>query len=475
MAPTTLRCHPGGWSAGDSVAEVTPIAGPVHFIGIGGVGQRSAAELLLAQGTIVTGSDVQDSPALRSLGERGAQVVVGHAPENIGAARLIVVSSAVPEGNPEIVEARRRGISVVKNAELERRIGLGRRTIAVAGTHGKTTTTSMLAWIFSQAGVDPTFIVGGEVRNLGVGGHAGAGPWFVVEADEYDRRFLSLDPWCAIVTSMEADHLDYYGSLEQLIGAFQQFVARTPADGRVILCADDAGAMTLASAATATVESYGIGPAAWQAVDIEQAPEATRFRVVKDGQRVTACALGVPGLHNVRNALACFAAAAAAGIAPDIAASALAEFVGAGRRFELAGETGGVAVLHDYGHLPAEVRVTIAAARQRYPGRRIWAVFQPHTYARTRLWMDEFAAACREADRALIVGAYVPSGRESVQTDSETRELATRIGVPYLANRQEMLPILVPELRAGDVVLLIGAGDIYLAAEPLLRQLGPSA
>jgi UDP-N-acetylmuramate--alanine ligase len=329
----------------------------------------------------------------------------------------------------------------------------------------------MLAWIFTQAGVDPTFIVGGEVRNLGVGGHGGAGPWFVVEADEYDRRFLSLDPWCAIVTSMEADHLDYYGSLEQLVRAFQQFVARTPPDGRVILCADDNGALTLAKAATAPVETYGTGPATWQAVDIEQAPEATRFWVAKDGYKVVACTLGVPGLHNVRNSLACFAASAAAGIASDDVASALAQFQGAGRRFELSGEAWGVAVLNDYGHLPAEVRVTIAAARQRYPGRRLWAVFQPHTYARTRLWMDEFAAACREADCALVVGAYVPSGRESVQTDGETRELAAKIGVPYLANRQELLPALLPALRPGDVVLLIGAGDIYLAAEPLLRQL----
>lgn len=449
-----------------------PIVGPVHFIGIGGVGQRSAAELLLAQGLRVTGSDVLDSPALHSLTERGAQVVIGHATENLGGAQLVVVSSAVPESNPEIVEARRRGIDVVKNAELERRIGLGRRTIAVAGTHGKTTTTSMLAWIFSQASMDPTFIVGGEVRNLGVGGHAGAGPWFIVEADEYDRRFLSLDPWCAIITSLEADHLDYYGSMDQLVDAFQQFVARSPASGRVIVCADDPGAMALTKAAAAPVESYGIGPAAWQAKGIEQAPDATCFVVAKDGQHVARCVMRVPGLHNVRNALACFAAAATAGIALDIVVAALATFQGAGRRFELNGEARGVAVLNDYGHLPAEVRVTIASARQRYPGRRVWAVFQPHTYARTRLWMDEFAAACREADRCLIVGAYVPSGRESVQSDAETRELAAKIGVPYLANRQELLPALFPELRSGDVVLLVGAGDLYLAAEPLLQRLG---
>lgn len=447
------------------------ITGPVHFIGIGGVGQRSAAELLLAEGTAVSGSDLQDSPALRALTARGAHVFVGHDPENLGDARLVVVSSAVPEGNPEIVAARRQGIEVIKNAELERRIGLGRRTIAVAGTHGKTTTTSMLAWIFTQAGVAPTFLVGGEVRNLGVGGQAGSGPWFLVEADEYDRRFLSLDPWCAIVTSLEADHLDYYGSMEELVDAYRQFVGRAPAAGRVILCADDVGAMTLASAATAAVETYGTGPADWQAVEIEQAPEATRFVVTQDGRR-TPCALAVPGLHNVGNALACFAAAAAAGISPETTATALAEFAGAERRFELMGEAGGVTVINDYGHLPAEVRVTIAAARQRHPGRRVWAVFQPHTYARTRLWMDEFAAVCREADRCLVVGAYVPSGRESVQTDSETRELAARIGVPYLANRQALLPALLPHLQPGDVVLLIGAGDIYLAAGPLLQQLG---
>jgi UDP-N-acetylmuramate--alanine ligase len=459
-------------TTGNAVSTQVAITGPVHFIGIGGVGQRSAAELLLAQGVAVSGSDLQDSPALHSLTTRGARVFVGHTAENLGNARLVVVSSAVPEGNPEVAAARQGGIEVIKNAELERRIGLGRRTIAVAGTHGKTTTTSMLAWIFTHAGADPTFLVGGEVRNLGVGGHAGGGPWFVVEADEYDRRFLSLDPWCTIVTSLEADHLDYYGSMEELVGAYRQFVARAPAAGRVILCADDAGARSLAAAATAPVETYGAGTGDWQAVEIEQTPEATRFVVARDGRHQASCALGVPGVHNVRNALACFAASAAAGISPEVTAAALAEFAGAGRRFELMGEAGGVTVVNDYGHLPAEVRVTIAAARQRYPQRRIWAVFQPHTYARTRLWMDEFAAACREADRSLVVGAYVPSGRESVQTDSETRELATRIGVPYLANRWELLPALLPQVQRGDVVLLIGAGDIYLAAEPLLQQLG---
>jgi UDP-N-acetylmuramate--alanine ligase len=457
------------------MAGYLALGGPVHFIGIGGVGQRAAAELLLAQGTAVTGSDVLDSATLRSLRERGARVFVGHDAANLGAAVLVVVSSAVPEGNPEILEARRRGVEVVKNAELERRIGQGRRTVAVAGTHGKTTTTSMLAWIFTQAGLDPTFIVGGEVRNLGVSGQGGGGPWFVVEADEYDRRFLSLDPWCAIVTSMEADHLDYYGSMEQLVGAFRQFVARAPAGGRVILCADDAGAATLATAATAPVETYGTGPATWRAVDIEQRPATTRFTVTQGERPVATGTLRVPGLHNVRNALACFAAAASAGVAADVVAAALEQFQGAGRRFELIGERQGVTVVSDYGHLPAEVRVTIAAARQRYPGRRVWAVFQPHTYARTRLWMDEFAAACREADRSLVVGAYVPSGRESVQADSETRELAAKIGVPYLTDRQQLVPALTSQLRSGDVVLLIGAGDIYLAADPLLQHLGATA
>jgi UDP-N-acetylmuramate--alanine ligase len=452
------------------------IDGPVHFVGIGGAGQRATAELLLGQGVRVGGSDVNPSPILVDLAARGATVHTGHAASHLDpAARLVVVSSAVPEGNPEVAAARERGVEVVKNAELLRRIGAGRRTLAVAGTHGKTTTTSMLAWTCVQAGLDPACIVGGEVRNLGASGRAGDGPWFVVEADEYDRRFLALDPWVAVVLNLEPDHLDYYGSAEQLTAAFRQFVAAPPTDGCVVLCADDPGAAALAPAARAPVVTYGLEQGDWQAREIEVSTDATSFVIVHRGQAVARCTLRVVGLHNVRNALACCAAAAHAGVAPETTAAALGEFRGAGRRFELVGEAGGVAVISDYGHLPAEVRAVIAAARQRYPGRRLWAVFQPHTYARTRLWMAEFAAACREADEVRIVGAYVPSGRETVHADAETQELAEHAGAPYLPGQQAVPAALAPELRPGDVVLLIGAGDIDRAAGPLLAALGRAA
>ena len=452
-----------------------PIDGPVHFVGIGGAGQRACAELLLGQGVAVSGSDVADSAALAALAAGGAAVHLGHAAEHLGPARLVVVSSAVPETNPEIAAARGRGVEVIKNAELLRRIGAGRRTLAVAGTHGKTTTTSMLAWSLVSAGLDPAVVVGGEARNLGASGRAGAGPWFVVEADEYDRRFLQLNPWCAVVLNLEPDHLDFYGGVDALTEAFRRFVARVPADGRVVLCADDPAARALAAAARAPVDTYGLSEGDWRAVDLEPRPEGTRFAALHRGERLAEVRLGLPGLHNVSNALACLAVAHAAGIAPRDAAAALSGFLGARRRFDLAGEAGGVPVLADYAHLPAELRVTVAAARQRYPGRRVWAVFQPHTYARTRFLMEDFVAACRQADRVLIVGAYVPSGREAVHLDAETRELADRLAAPYLAGRQEVPAALRPELRPGDVVLLLGAGDIHLAAAPLLAALGEPA
>ncbi len=447
------------------------IAGPVHFVGIGGVGQRATAEVLLAQGVPVTGSDLQDSEALSALARLGAAVHVGHSASNVGNAKIVVVSSAIPEQNPEIAEARRRDAEVIKNAELLRRLGSGRRTLAVAGTHGKTTTTSMLAWVLISAGLDPAAVAGGEMRNLASSGHAGAGPWFVVEADEYDRRFLRLEPWCAVVNNLEPDHLDYYGSLEALVGAFRQFVASVPPDGLVVLGADDEGAGALAPYAAAPTVRFGLGPADWQAIHVRQTSAITRFAILHDGRIAAECALQVPGLHNVRNALAACAAAAAAGVGADVAAAALGEFQGARRRFDLAGEAGGVTVLDDYAHLPAKLRAAIGAARQRYPGRRLWAVFQPHTYARTRLLIDDFVAACAEADRTVIVSTYAPSGREQVNADQEARDLAARLDAPYLPGKDAVPEALASQLAPGDVVLLLGAGDIYLAAQPLLQLL----
>lgn len=447
------------------------VHGPVHFIGIGGVGQRATAEVLLDQGIAVQGSDAQDSATLDDLRRRGATVFLGHESANVGNAQLVVVSSAVPETNPEIVASRAKHIEVIKNAELLRRIGLGKKTLGVAGTHGKTTTTSMLAWILKSLNYEPTFVVGGVVRNLGCSGHAGNGDWFVVESDEYDRRFLSLDPWGIIVTNVEPDHIDFFGSVAAMEAAFQQFVARVPTDGIVVLCADDPGALALRTFASAPVATYGVNNGDWRAIAIERGTDRTTFIATFQNHAVAHCVLQVPGMHNVRNALACLALARAVGIDSQQAAQALTAFVGAGRRFDLIGSARGVSVLTDYGHLPTEIRATLESAHQRFPDNRLHVVFQPHTYARTRLLMDDFVTSLQDEPHRCIVGAYVPSGREQPNADVETRELARRLQAPYHAGRGALVDELLPDLQPGDVVLLIGAGDIHLAAQQLLDAL----
>jgi UDP-N-acetylmuramate--alanine ligase len=384
----------------------------------------------------------------------------------------VVVSAAVPETNLEVQAARAAGVEVIKNAELLRRIGANRTTLAIAGTHGKTTTTSMLAHMLVALGEDPTFVVGGVVRNLRRSGKAGKGRWFAVEADEYDRRFLSLTPWAAIITNMEMDHIDYFGSAAAMEQAFRDFAASVNPQGVVVLCADDPGASSLKTATICShVIEYGIENGGWRATAVSLTEDHTAFRLEHAGAAVATCRLLVPGRHNVLNATACLALIAAMGLDVPRAAEALGTFRGAGRRFDLIGQAGGVDVLTDYGHLPAEVRATLQAASQRYPHRRLQVAFQPHTYARTALLMDEFVTALRPAAPLRIVGAYVPPGREQLSHDAETRELANRLAVPYIAGRAALVNDLLPTLQPDDVVVLMGAGDIYLAAEPLLDAL----
>lgn len=455
-----------------SSGVVGHIRGPVHFVGIGGAAQRAAAELLLGWGVAVQGSDVVDSPALTALAARGARVYVGHAAVHVGEARLCVVSSAVPAGNPEVEEARRQRIPVLSNAELERLIGVGRRTLAIAGTHGKTTTTAMLAWTLVEAGLDPLALVGSEAVDLGGSSRPGRGTYFVIEADEYDRRFLALEPWAAAVLNVEPDHLDYYGTVDHLITAFRTFVERVPDDGFVMLCADDPGALALQEAVSrGRVQTYGIGQGDWQARAIRTGPEGSEFTVWHEEHAVVPCHVRMMGLHNVRNALASLAMAVSIGVAPLAAAGALERFRGTRRRFELADEAAGVVVVIDYGHHPTEIQATLAAARQRYPGRRLWLVFQPHTYARTQSLFDGFLASCREADEVMLVATYVPPGRERVRDDALTRELAQRLGGAYVESIGAVVDELARRLTAGDVVLLMGAGDINQVAEPLVKTL----
>ncbi len=449
----------------------------VHFVGIGGAGQRAVAELLLGRGSRVSGSDVQASAILDDLRQRGANVMVGHDARHLGDADMVVTSSAVPEVNPEIQAARLRGIPVLKNAEMLGRLMVGKRGIAVAGTHGKTTTASMLAWVVTDAGLDPDVVVGGEVRNLGCSGRGGSGEFFVIEADEYDRRFHAFHPEMAILTNVDVDHLDYYGSEDAMRASYRQFVRDLPVHGVLVACADNMGSRSLAGDVQAQTALYGLDASLepdWTARNLDFQPDRTTFDAYHHGTAVGRFSLQIPGRHNVSNALAVIAVATHIGVSLPNLQSSLGTFQGVRRRMEVLGCTNETEVIIDYAHLPAELQVTIAAARQRHP-KRLWACFQPHTYARTELLMDEFVEAFDGSDLVVITGTYVPPGREVPHGDAAARELADRIrsrtgACTYLATIPLLADYLTTHIQPRDTILLLGAGNIPDAGRTVLER-----
>lgn len=450
-----------------------------HLVGIAGAGQRALAELLLSRGDAVTGSDVRDSPVLDDLRRRGATVYAGHAADQVGDADVVVVSSAVPPDNAEIAAALARGYPVLRNAEMLGRLVDGKRALAVAGTHGKTTTTGMMAWALSSAGLDPSFVVGGELRNAGVSGCAGAGDLFVVEADEFDRRFLSFYPAVAIVLNIEVDHLDYFGTEAAMRAAFAEFAGHVEPGGLLVTCSDDPGCRALHTGISGRVSTYGFDPAfspEWTVASLEPSRDGSSFEVLQGRTSLGRFSLRLLGRHNVLNALAVIAACSHLDVPTRAVRDGIASYAGTGRRFEVVGERRGVRVVVDYAHLPSEIHATLGAARQT-GARRVWACFQPHTYARTRLLMDGFSRAFSDAGRVVIVRTYVPPGRETPERDVLAMELAERVGRErggsrYVATTAELIGLLTSEVDVGDLVLLLGAGDIADAGPPLLAALG---
>lgn len=451
-----------------------------HLIGIGGTGLSAIARLLLEMGHSVSGSDRAESPFTRDLEAAGASISIGHRPENLAGAEVVVRSSAIPDDNPEVLAARQAGIPVLKRAELLGSLMEGKTGIAVAGTHGKTTTTAMIAWMLSALGQEPSFIVGGVLANLGVNARAGKGRAFVVEADEYDRMFLGLKPIMAVVTNVEHDHPDCYPTPEDFQAAFEEFVRLLPADGALIACADDPGARRLIARAEGfgkAVITYGLKPGG---EDGRQAEVFTSVLAPNQAGGFTASAsvlgkavtldLQAPGRHNVANALAALTVAELLGLPLDRAAGALGEFRGTGRRFEVRGEAGGVVIVDDYAHHPTEIRATLSAARARYPGRRLWAVWQPHTYSRTRTLFEQFRAAFDEADEVIVTEIY--RAREPEQ-DFSSRQVAAAMPRPgrFIAALPEVSNYLIENLRPGDVVLVLSAGDADQVSTDVLAQL----
>ncbi len=446
----------------------------IHLIGIGGSGMSAIARVLLGQGYAVSGSDLRDSPLLRSLAEAGARVWVGHASGHVAGADLVAATSAAPPDNPEILEARRRGLPLWSRGEMLRHLIAGRRCLAVAGTHGKTTTTAMLALILRQAGQDPSFIIGGEVPALGTNGYAGQGPHFVLEADEYDRTFLALRPTLAVVTNVDWDHVDCYPDRASIRQAFAEFVALVPAEGAVYLCRDDPGAWGLPRPA-APVVGYGLEPGAdWWAAEVVLEPHGSLFTAVREGCAVARCRLPIPGRHNVLNALAALAVTTAEGVDPMQGAAALSGFRGVERRFQYLGTAGQVLVVDDYAHHPTEVAATLQAARQRFPGRRLVVAFQPHTYSRTVAFASEFAEVLGRADRVLVTGIY--AAREKNPGGVSGERIARLVSPPaaYAPTLEDALAWLLEHLEPGDVLLTLGAGDITTLGPRVLESLaGP--
>jgi UDP-N-acetylmuramate--alanine ligase len=452
----------------------------VHFIGIGGTGLSAIARLLLESGYTVSGSDRTLSPLAHAVAAAGARVMAGHAAGNVQGADVVVRSSAIPDDNPEVLAALQAGIPVLKRSAFLGEFMTGFTAIAVAGTHGKTTTTAMIAWILTQLGQDPSYIIGGISKNLHSNAHAGKGQFFVIEADEYDRMFLGLKPDWIVLTTLEHDHPDCFPTPEEYVQAFADFIAQLRSGGCVVACRDDAGAAALTNAVPAgsQIFSYGLGPGqGYSAADLtSHAGGGLSFNVYYQaaGQSPVMLAevkLEVPGEHNVRNALAALAVIHQLGLPVEQAATALSAFHGTGRRFDVLGEAAGVTVIDDYAHHPTEIRATLSAARQRYPERRIWAVWQPHTYSRTQTLLDGFLSAFEHADRVLITEIY--AAREDNPTFS-----ADQVAAAMHHNMASFVPTLADavnklrdQLQPGDVLLVLSAGDADLISVQVFEGL----
>jgi UDP-N-acetylmuramate--alanine ligase len=451
----------------------------VHFVGIGGYGMSAIARVMLDLGYEVSGSDVSSHELTRKLEGLGAKVYLGHRPEQVEGADLVVYSTALPRDNVELQAAQAKGIPVIHRSEMLARLMAERTGIAVTGAHGKTTTSSMIAYVLDRLGLDPTFIIGGVVNDLGDNAKAGRGPYLVAEADESDGSFLHYHPRIAVVTNVEPDHLEHYeGSFENLKRAYAQFISQVQEDGLLVLCADDPLLGELAARAACPVIRYGLHQdAEYRAEDIELLDRGSRCIVLHEGVHLGELRLALPGRHNILNALAAIAVARHLGLAfPDVA-RVLETFHGAKRRFQVVAEAGNVLVIDDYAHHPTEISATLAAARS--TGRRIIAVFQPQRYTRTYFLFDQFARAFRDADEVVIADIYSPPGERRIENVSAER-LAEAIAttsnpnVRFLRTKDEVFAYLLERVRPGDLVLTMGAGDIYQVAYRLADALGDS-
>jgi len=448
------------------ITDLTSL-GRVHFIGIGGVGMSAVARIMVARGVEVSGSDAKDLPVMRELAAAGARIAVGYAAENLGDAQTVVAGSAIRQDNPELLAARAAGVPVLHRSEgLAATMGTD-RVVGVAGTHGKSTTTSMVTVLLQQAGLDPSFAIGANVPALGVNAASGSSDIFVAEADESDASFLNYRPLISIVTNVEADHLDHYGTPEAVFASFDAFAALLPEDGLLLACADDDGARALAArvraAGTTRVMTYGTADDADVRLE-DEGTDGSWVSVAGEKQRLE---LQVPGRHNALNAAAAFAAAVELGVEPAAAAAALAHFSGASRRFEFKGEGRGVRVYDDYAHHPTEVRAALSAARTVAAGKNVHVLFQPHLFSRTREFSREFAEALNLADTALVLDIY--PAREDPIPGVTSALITEHLSAGRLVGADDAVGQIVAGAGEGDIILTVGAGDVT-AYGPLIVE-----
>jgi UDP-N-acetylmuramate--alanine ligase len=452
----------------------------IHLIGIGGTGLSAIAHILLELGYTVSGSDRAESTFTHELRSAGVPISIGHYPENVRGADLVVRSSAVPDDNPEVTAARRLRIPVLKRADFLGTLMDGKTTIAIAGTHGKTTTASMLAWMLSVLDQDPSFIVGGILANLSVNARAGKGNLFVIEADEYDRMFLGLRPTIEVVTNIEHDHPDCYPTQADFQAAFEEFMIHLLANGTLVACVEDPGARELMDKAELlgkAIVPYGLSPTTevGKPLDVyatlltpnEIGGFTFKAFVLGDSATVE---LQIPGRHNVSNALGALTVIKLLGLPLSDAARALGQFTGNKRRFEVRGELNGIVIVDDYAHHPTEIRATLAAARVRYPSRRIWAVWQPHTYSRIQTLFKEFTTAFFDADEVIVTEIYASREPEQDFSSKQVVEAMSRPAL-FIAGLWEVSNYLVKNLHPGDVLLVLSAGDANQISTEVLTRL----
>jgi UDP-N-acetylmuramate--alanine ligase len=449
----------------------------IHFVGIGGIGMCGLAEVLLNLGHKISGSDLKTSDIIRRLRELGAEITIGHSGLNVRGADVVVVSSAVPDGNPEVAAARHDLIPVIPRAEMLAELMRLKYAVAVAGSHGKTTTTSLVGGVLTRAGLDPTLVIGGRLNHLGVGARLGQGELLVAEADESDGSFLLLTPTIAVVTNIDLEHMNYYRDLAHLKESFLSFINKVPFYGFSVLCLDDANVQSLIPGVKKRYLTYGLsGQAEISARNLQCGDWGYSFELCRSGQALGRVNMNIPGRHNVLNSLAAAAVGLEMGLDLEVVFAGLAEFKGVGRRFEKKGEARGVTVLDDYGHHPTEIRATLSALTECFPKRRRVVLFQPHRPSRTHSLYGEFISAFNQTDRLIITDIYNAGEApiEGVNSRCLTEDIRSHghRDVRYQADLSGLAEILAADLAAGDVLLTMGAGNIHQVGEETLLLLG---